>query len=181
MNRTWIIGLAGAAARARAAGVAAQAQISAKGGPIDVTADHLTADNNANIATYQGHVEALQDGNRMRSDLMNVYFKARADKGAASAKDAGPTAGMSKIDHLEATGNVYFVTSTQVIRGDKAVWTQADDTIVVTGQVVVTQGQAVMRGTRLVYHHSSGQSTMDSDTGRVRSVFYQDKQAKPGA
>lgn len=177
MNRTWIIGLGCVAALA--AGVVAQAQISAKGGPIDVTSDHLSADNTNNMATYQGHVEALQDGNRMRSDLLNVYFKPHADKGAASGKDSGPTSGMSKIDHMEAIGNVYFVTPTQVIRGDKAVWTQADDTIVVTGQVVMTQGQDVMRGTRLVYHHSTGQSTMDSDTGRVRSIFYQDKKSNP--
>ena len=175
MNRTWIIGLAGRRG-ARAAGVVAQAQISNNGGPVDVSADHLTANNTSNMATYQGHVEALQDGNRMRSDLLNVYFKPHADKGAASA---GPTSGMGKFDHMEAIGNVYFVTPTQVIRGDKAVWTQADDTIVVTGQVVLTQGQDVMRGTRLVYHHSTGQSTMDSDTGRVRSIFYQDKSRNP--
>ncbi|HEY3814608.1 MAG TPA: LptA/OstA family protein [Caulobacteraceae bacterium] len=176
MNRTWIIGLAGVIALA-AAGVA-QAQLSSKGGAIDVSADHFTSDNNANSATWEGHVEALQDDNRMRSDNLVIFFQPRSAAPAekkVGADDATPMT--SKVDHMVATGNVYFVTPTQVIRGDKAVYTKADDTIVVTGQVVATQGQNVMRGTRLVYHHSTGQSTMDSDTGRVRSVIYQDKKA----
>jgi lipopolysaccharide export system protein LptA len=173
MNRTWIIGLVGLAALSAGA---AQAQLSSKSGPIDISADHLSADNPNNVAVYQGHVEALQDGNRMRSDEMSIYFKPRSSTPKpTAAPDATATPVSSKIDHLDAIGNVYFVTPTQVIRGDKAVWTKDDDTIVVTGQVVLTQGQDVMRGTRLVYHHSTGKSTMDSDTGRVRTVFYQDK------
>jgi lipopolysaccharide export system protein LptA len=173
MNRTWIIGLA-AAASLSAAG-AAQAQLSNKGGPLDITSDHFSSNNTANTATYDGHVEALQDDNRMRSDNLVIFFKHRAETPAPSSKNTEPVSTAGKIDHLVASGNVYFVTPTQVIRGDKAVYTQDDDTIVVTGQVVATQGQNVMRGTRLVYHHATGQSTMDSDTGRVRTVIYQDK------
>ncbi len=177
MNRTWIIGIAGFVALL-AAGVA-QAQLSSKNGPIDISSEHFSADNPSNTATYDGHVEALQDDNRMRSDNMVIFFQPRSETPAPKAKttsdDATPMA--SKIDHLVATGNVYFVTPTQVIKGDKAVWTKADDTIVVTGQVVATQGENVMRGTRLVYHHSTGQSTMDSDTGRVRTVIYPDKKS----
>ena len=182
MNRTWMIGLAGIIALV-ATGVA-QAQLSSKKGPLDISSDHFSADNPNNTATYDGHVEALQDDNRMRSDNLVVFFQPRsatsapAPKPAAGADDATPMS--SKIDHMIATGNVYFVTPTQVIKGDKAVYTKADDTIVVTGEVVGTQGENVMRGTRLVYHHSTGQSTMDSDTGRVRTVIYPDKKSNPG-
>jgi lipopolysaccharide export system protein LptA len=177
MHRTWIIGLAALAAL----GVgAAQAQISPKGGPIDITADHSSADNNAHMATYQGKVEVLQGENRMRSDTLNVFFKQRAGTPAASSNNAGPASTWGGIDRIEAVGNVYFVTPTQVIRGDHALYTQDSDTLVVTGQVVLTQGQNVMRGTRLTYVRSTGKSTMDSDSGRVRAVFFPDKQ-QPGA
>ena len=178
MNRTWIFGFAGFAALV-AAGVA-QAQFSNKSGPIDISSDHFSADNPNNTATYDGHVEALQDDNRMRSDTLVIFFQPRSETAAPKAAATGAddaTPMSSKIDHLVATGNVYFVTPTQVIKGDKAVWTKADDVIVVTGQVVATQGENVMRGTRLVYHHSTGQSTMDSDTGRVHTVIYPDKGA----
>ena len=178
MNRTWIIGLVATAA-ALAGGVA-QAQLSKKGGSISVSSDHFSASGPANTATYIGHVEALQDDNRMRADNLVIYFQSRS---AAPAPKTGAdnAPGMSsKIDHMVATGNVFLVTPTQVIRGDEAVYTKADDTVVVTGQVVATQGQNVMVGTRLVYHHTSGQSTMDSNTGRVRSVLYPDTKPPAG-
>ncbi len=178
MSRTWVIGLAGIVA-VLAAGVS-QAQLSRKGGSIAVSADHASASGVANTATYDGHVEVLQDDNRMRSDNLVIFFQSRSAAPApkAGADDATPMS--SKIDHMVATGNVFFVTPTQVIRGDKAVYTKADDTIVVTGEVVGTQGQNVMRGTRLVYHHATGQSTLESDTGRIRTVIYPDTKTPGG-
>jgi lipopolysaccharide export system protein LptA len=176
MNKIWVIALG---VLAFAAGNA-QAQISTKNGPIEVNSDHLTADNNANTAIYEGHVEALQNENRMRSDMLNVHFVKRgAGAPTTTAANNGQTA--SNIDRLEATGNVYFVTPTQVIRGDKAVYTKDNDTIVVTGQVVVTQGEDVMRGSRLTYDRATGKSTMDADpqSGRVKTVLYPDKKTTP--
>jgi lipopolysaccharide export system protein LptA len=179
MTRHWTIALC--ALLTLCVGVA-DAQISKKGGPIAISADTQTADNNLHMATYKGKVEALQDGNRMRTDLLNIYFKQSA-AGAPKTASADPAeSSFGKIDHLEAIGNVYFVTPTQVIRGDHAVWTQATDTIVMTGDVVVTQGENVMRGSRLTYDHATGKSIMDADphTGRVISVFYPDKKQNPG-
>ena len=188
MNRTWIsrfgmIGLGvGLAAAALAAG-SAQAQFSPKGGDLDISSDHFSANNPENMATYDGHVEALQGGNRMRSDVLNIYTKPKGatpkPQSTATTGD-GPITSWGNIDHLEADGNVYFVTPTQVVRGDKAVWTKDTDTVVITGQVVVVQGEDVMRGTRLTYVRPTGKSTMESDTGRVRSVIHQDKKTTPG-
>ena len=61
-----------------------------------------------------------------------------------------------------------------VVRGDKAVYTRADDTLVVTGDVVLTQGQNVLKGSRLVVYVGAGRATMDQGPGRVRGVFYPD-------
>ena len=79
---------------------------------------------------------------------------------------------MGDIERLEAAGNVYFVSPTQVVRGDNAVYTQAADTLVVTGDVVLTQGQNVLKGSRLVVQVGAGRATMDEGPGRVRGVFY---------
>ncbi len=172
MKRLITIAIAGALTLAAGA---AQAQLSSKKGPIDISADHSSADNNTHTATYEGKVEALQNDNRLRTDLLHIYFKQAAGGAKTSSDPAASSWG--NIDHLEAVGNVYFVTPTQVIRGDHAVYTQDSDTIVVTGQVVMTQGENVMRGSRLVYDHKTGKSTMDADTqtGRVRTVLYPDK------
>ena len=55
-------------------------------------------------------------------------------------------------DRVEATGTVYFVTPTQSMRGDRAVYTINNGEVVVTGNVILTQGQNVLTGGRLNYN-----------------------------
>ncbi len=82
-------------------------------------------------------------------------------------------------DRIVADGHVYYVTPQQNARGDHAVYSQADDQIVITGDVVVVQGNDVARGDKLtlkvvdarrqdgVERHRAGPKP-----GRVRGVFY---------
>jgi lipopolysaccharide export system protein LptA len=155
---------------------AAQAQISGKGGPIDISADNFALDNNQKVATYKGKVELLQDQNRLRTDQLNIYFGSAPQNSGGQTAGANPLGGANwgDVDRLEAVGNVYFVTPTQTVRGDKAVYTKATDTLVVTGTVVALQGENVMKGSRLVVRVATGQTTMEGagETGRVRGVFY---------
>jgi lipopolysaccharide export system protein LptA len=174
---------AGAAVAALAAG-AAHAQLSSNPnkGPIDISADSVDVRDPQHLVIYKGRVEALQDQDRLRTDLLNIYYKqapkpAGAPKPSASApaSNAGG-ADFGAIDHMEAIGNVYFVTPQQVAKGDKAVYTADNDTIVVTGDVVLTQGENVGRGSRLVINLATGNSTLegggDGPSGRPRTVVY---------
>ena len=108
----------------------------------------------------------LQDNTRLRADQIRLIH----------APKPGGGAGFGEVDRIEATGNLYFVQGDQVIKGDKAVYTRADDTMIVTGDVIVTQGENVMTGNRLVYNVSAGRTTMDAaqSKGRVRAVIYPD-------
>ena len=73
---------------------------------------------------------------------------------------------------IEASGNVYFVTPDQTIRGDRAVYTFATDEVVVTGDVILTQGKNVLTGNRLVYNVRTESARMEGGNGRVQGVFY---------
>lgn len=170
---------AGAAVAALAAG-AAHAQLSSNPnkGPIDISADSVDVRDPQHLVIYKGRVEALQDQDRLRTDLLNIYYK-QAPKPAGAPNAAAPNAGgadFGAIDHMEAIGNVYFVTPQQVAKGDKAVYTADNDTIVVTGDVVLTQGENVGRGSRLVINLATGNSTLEGGgagpTGRPRTVVY---------
>ncbi len=80
------------------------------------------------------------------------------------------------LNRVEATGNVYFVTPDQTIRGDSAVYTPANDTIVLTGDVILTQGENVMTGGRLTYNTRTEAAEMDgAGSGRVQGVFYPER------
>ena len=120
------------------AGAVAHAQIAPGGGPIDIAADSLTVDEGTRTQTWAGHVEALQGTNRLRADKIVVYH-GKAPANAGGDRGAAPSAAMGDIEKLEAQGNVYFVSPTQVVRGDVATYTQSSDTLVVTGNVVLTR------------------------------------------
>ncbi|HEX8233710.1 MAG TPA: LptA/OstA family protein [Caulobacteraceae bacterium] len=170
----------GVAAGLLAAGPAL-AQLSGSGGPIDITANELELIDAQHLAIWRGDVEALQGGNRMRAEQINIQF---AGSGGASA--GAPGRNWGPVTRIEATGTVYFVTPQQTARGDRGLYEMTSNTVTLTGNVIVAQGQSVVRGDRLVVDIKSGRATMASGargrnaTGRVRGVFYPNEAQTPG-
>lgn len=155
--------LALAAAMTMAAG-AGLAQISPSSqGPIDVSADELEVRQADCAATWRGSAEAVQGQSRLRASTIRLY----------NAKNAEGRCGA--LERMEAEGGVIYVTPAQRVRGDRAVYSAAADTITLTGNVVVAQGQDVVQAGRLVIKVSTGQADMTSTgegrSGRVRGVF----------
>lgn len=159
----------------------AQAQLSANRGPIDVTGDNVEYLDLQRQIIYRGRVEALQDQNRLRADTVTITF---APRGTAAGGQANIGANVGDFERLEAVGNVYFVTPTQVVKGDRAVYEAAPDTITVTGNVVLTQGENVVQGSTLVLDNKTGRATLDAapgqNGGRVRGVFYPERDQSGG-
>jgi lipopolysaccharide export system protein LptA len=166
------------------------AQIAPEGkGPVDITADQLTGHNKDCEAIYSGNAEALQGTSRLRANVMNFFNKKVPNPHPGGNPDANQNCG--DLERMEAHGNVFYVTPDRVVKGDDAVYTADNTTIVMTGtEVVATQGKNVISGTRLTINTTTGESTMINErTGRgdgkrVRTVIYpQDKNpgAAPGA
>jgi len=158
-----------------AAGGAALAQADTHSkAPIDITADQAEVSNARCVAIWRGSAEAVQEKTRILADTLTVYSHS---KGTGS--DGRPSCGGA--DRIEADGHVYYVSADQNARGDHAVYVQAKDQILMTGDVVVVQGQNVARGDRLTINVSTHEATMQSNAtgpgkpGRVRAVFYPDK------
>ena len=163
-------------------GPSALAQISSDSSkPIDVTADQTEEIASKCLSTWKGSAEALQGDSRLRADVLNVYFKIKGANANGQVTCTGET------KRLEADGDVYYVTPTQVAHGAHAVYDPDADQIVFTGDVIVVQGKNVVRGDRLVIHVSTRAAQMQSDArgrgtpGRVRGVFYPNQQGAPGA
>ena len=103
----------------------------------------------------RGRAEITQGGNRLRADSIDA------------------TRTNDELSRVEASGNVYFVTPTQSMRGDRAVYTLGNGEVVVTGDVILTQGKNVLTGSRLVYNVRTQSARMESGSGgRIQGVFY---------
>ena len=170
--------LAVALALALAAPGAAPAQIAPAGhGPVDVTADQLEVQQGQCLANWTGNAEALQDTSRLRADSLKIFNRQLSGGGGQSC---------GQLDRMEADGQVYYVTPTQVVKADHAVYTASDTTIVMTGDVVSAQGKNVIAGSRLIINTNSGVATMATGVtgrgakGRVRGVLFPDSSSGQG-
>jgi len=136
---------------------------------LDVSAENFEIFEAEGRALYSGDVNAVRGDARLRADRVNVFFR-------ASASGAFET-----ITRLVAEGEVYYVTEGEVAHGDEGVYDVEADTIVLTGDVVLTQGCNVSTGRRLVANLTTGVSRLeggagDEEGGRVRSIFFPDAQ-----
>lgn len=106
-------------------------------------------------ASLDGRAEILQGENRFRAERLDI------------ATDAA-----NAVTRVEASGEVFYVTPRETMRGDRAVYTPSNDTVVITGDVILTQGDNVMTGGRLTYNLRTETARMDgSSGGRVQGVF----------
>jgi lipopolysaccharide export system protein LptA len=163
---------------ALALGGAAHAQIETRSNaPIDITADQADVVQSKCTAIWRGAAEAVQDQSRLRADTITVYGRPKPAGTDGQAACGG-------TERIEADGHVYYVTPDRNARGDHAVYTQATDQIVMTGDVIVVQGQDVARGDKLIIDVGGHQARMVSTatgpgrTHRVQGVYFPDKTAQ---
>ena len=135
--------------------VAALAQFAGTGGgDIELYADDAVSVNG--VTTLTGQVDARQGNVRILANTMVIYA---GNRGTASS--VGTVA--DDIDRIIATGEFYYITPNQEVRGDKGVYTASNDTFEVTGNVVLVQDESVVRGTRLIYELSNQRARIVSD------------------
>lgn len=114
--------------------------------------------------SLRGRAEITQGQNRLRAETITAFRDAQGD-----------------FTRIEAAGTVYFVTPSQSMRGDRAVYTISSGELVVTGNVILNQGKNVLTGGRLTYDVNTDAATMSgapSGQGagsRIQGVFYPDR------
>lgn len=124
--------------------------------PVEITSENLSVDRNAGTALFEGDVLVIQGLLRLNSDEVFVrYFE-------------DTVTGKTAIEEIIATGNVVMVNGAEAAEGDKAVYTPVKNSVVMTGEVLLTQGPSTIAGDTLVVDLETGEGTME---GRVRTVF----------
>lgn len=142
---------------------------------IDISADDSEVFDDEGRLVYRGDVNILRGDARLRADEVVAYYTRQSGEGLA---------GRASIQRIVAAGDVFYVTPAEIARGDRGVYDLEAGTIELTGSVVLTQGCNVSTGERLIANIDGGGARLsggESSGGRVRSVFFDDPQAEPGA
>jgi lipopolysaccharide export system protein LptA len=107
-----------------------------------------------------------------------VYYQGQGGNGGAMKTATPGPAGQQQISKLEAKGGVIVTQKDQTATGDAGLFDMRTNTVTLSGNVVVSQGQNVLRGDRLVVDLTSGVSRVESSKqGPVRMLIQQ----QPGA
>ena len=109
--------------------------------PIDATADDIVNSGGTTILT--GQVDVRQGDTRILADRMKIFGGVAAAGGSAAETD---------ISRIEATGNFYYITPEQEVRGNNGIYVQSTDTFTVRGDVILLQGENVVTGDTLIYN-----------------------------
>lgn len=154
--------------------------------PVHIEAATLEVRDKEKQATFSGNVRVVQGDTGLRCKSLVVFYEQdaeaddksadkAADKGGKSMQAATPgPGGAQKIKKLEARGGVVVTQKEQTATGDLGLFDMRSNTVTLTGNVVMTQGQNVLRGERLVVDLTSGVSRVESGKngqGRVQGLF----------
>lgn len=132
--------------------------------PINIEADRFEIFDNKKIAIFLGNVKATQGEFVLLTPHLEVIYEGNAGEGAT---------GSSQIKRLRAKQKVHITSKDQKSTSDWADFDVIKQIVVIGGNVVLTQGDHVMRGDRVVINLKTGTSHIDGDKskGRVRVLF----------
>lgn len=129
--------------------------------PIEITADSMEVDEGSKTVAFSGAVTAKQGDLRLTADDVVVHYAEKAD-------GSGRT-----ISSIEAKGNVFVSSPDETAQGDEGIYDVTGRTIQLTGNVVLTRGENVIRGQRLDLDLAQNKSRVEGggDDGRVKGLF----------
>jgi lipopolysaccharide export system protein LptA len=142
--------------------------------PIRIEAATLEVRDKQRQATFTGDVKLTQGDTTLKCRVLVVFYEDTAMQKKA-APDAQKGGNSQQIKRAEAKGDVFVTQKDQTASGENGVFDVKFNTVTMTGNVVVTQGQTVMRGERMVVDLTTGVTKVDStkggNTGRVELML----------
>ena len=125
--------------------------------PLQVISDELEMDQNVNTAVFVGNVNVEQGDLTLKSARVLVEYG--VIEGASRP---------NQIIRLTASGGVTMTSPSETAEAAQAVYTIATREILMTGDVLVTQGLNTVSGERMVVYLDEGTAVMQ---GRVRTFI----------
>lgn len=135
--------------------------------PIEVAAERLDVDDHAKQAVFSGDVKAQQAGFNLQAAELTASYTGAASLGGAAATPAKPgSQDAARLTRIRAKKNVEVTSKDgQKATGDWADYDTQANTVVLGGDVVMTQGKNIVRGTKLAIDMTTGESVISTEAG----------------
>ncbi|WP_096708002.1 LptA/OstA family protein [Phaeobacter gallaeciensis] len=123
--------------------------------PVEVTAETLDVNQADGSARFIGDVVIIQGVMRLSANDVLVIYK---------QDETGKTG----VERLEATGDVLLINGPDAAEADKAEYTIDSGTVVMTGNVLLSQSTGTLTSNRLVVDLTTGTASL---SGRVKTIL----------
>jgi lipopolysaccharide export system protein LptA len=150
--------------------------------PVQIDAKTLEVHDRTKTATFAGNVKVVQGDTTMTCRTLVVFYGQEigiAEKPVAADATAGAGPNAQNIRRIEARGDVTVVSKDQRATGDIGVYDLPAKTITLSGNVVVSQGNNVIHGERVIVDTVTGNAHVEAapgaSQGRVRALIIPNK------
>jgi lipopolysaccharide export system protein LptA len=140
--------------------------------PVQIEAATLEVRDKNKTATFSGNVQVVQGDTTMKCQSLVVFYgqeigiagngKPAAAPVTTTKSTPGMPQGAQNIRRIEARGGVTVVTKDQNVKGDTGIYDLESKTITLSGNVVVSQGQNVIHGEKVVVDTVTGSAKVES-------------------
>jgi lipopolysaccharide export system protein LptA len=124
--------------------------------PLVITSKSMHAEKLGDKVTFTDQVTLKQEGMTLTSDVMTVYYNA----------------GSKDVQRVEAHGNVAVRKDGRVAHSNNALYSQAEDTIVLTGDANIIENENKIDGEKITLFMADDRSIIE---GKGKVKFYNDK------
>ena len=132
--------------------------------PIVITADWMEFDRQKNTVVYKGRVVAVQKDMTMRGDKLTAVF----DPASKQMKEA-----------ITEGKSVQIVQGDKIATGTKAVFDGAAQTVTMTGNPVIRQGNSEVSGERIIFYMKEDRSIAEGGANqRVKATIFTEEMGK---
>ena len=140
--------------------------------PVQIEAATLEVRDKNKTATFSGNVQVVQGDTTMKCQSLVVFYgqeigiagngKPAATSVTTTKSTPGMPQGAQNIRRIEARGGVTVLTKDQNVKGDTGIYDLETKTITLSGNVVVSQGQNVIHGEKVVVDTVTGSAKVES-------------------
>jgi lipopolysaccharide export system protein LptA len=128
--------------------------------PIQIESANLEYDSHTNVALFQGDVVTTQ------GDV--VVYSARL---RVTMSDSSSPGSPGRAESVIAEGDVRILQGERVAVGNRAEFSEADRTVVLSGDAVLHEGSSEVRGERVIVYLDEERSVVEGTNTRVKAIL----------
>jgi lipopolysaccharide export system protein LptA len=125
---------------------------------ITIDSDRMEMDQQQNTVVYMGNVVAVRGNVTMKSDTLTATYNPE----------------MQRLAEVVAEGNLEVTQGNRIATGAKAIYNNDDNSIVLTGNPVIRQGNSQVSGCRIIMFINEERGVVEGGCQRVKAVIFPD-------